>query len=197
MASFPQAVPSSQALASPPGKPPLGGEQGTYSQLVTGLALVVLFHPPCVIITVALPAVLGRTGGIRPVLLLKKLAQRRSVTGGGGALFRHPPAPTPVLPPAATASLKRHLCFCFSFFESRSGPIGHPAAPAAPTQDASAAPRGRPACPLPWTQSPFWGSGAPNWGQDHQPAFSHPCTIHVLVLCPNSAAGHPGAYPYT
>lgn len=105
MASFPQAVPSSQALASPPGKPPLGGEQGTYSQLVTGLALVVLFHPPCVIITVALPAVLGRTGGIRPVLLLKKLAQRRSVTGGGGALFRHPPPPPlscllPPLPPS-------------------------------------------------------------------------------------------------
>lgn len=62
------------------------GEQGTQPQPVTWACS---FHPPRVIIAAA-PRVLGRTGGIRLVLLMKKLVQRRSVTGGRGAAFKSP-----------------------------------------------------------------------------------------------------------
>lgn len=87
------------------------------------------------------------------------------------------------------------LCFCFSFPESRAGPISNSAAEAAPRQDAPTASRGGPACLASGTQPSSWSSRVPCWGQDDAPTISHPCTALVLPFCPPEAAPHPDGHP--
>lgn len=76
------------------------------------------------------------------------------------------------------------LCFHFSFPEGLSGPICHPAAPAATSQDVPAPSGGRPTCLVPR------GPRIPQWSQNNLPVIFHPGPTHILS---HTVAIHPRA----